>query len=203
MAGLEELKATLQCSICMELVTLPMHPTCCENSSSMPPACLTCVRSYLKLNEPWRNREYSKKSWNGCGCMIDPRARYQRPYKHTTQLDSIRNIFGASICPHNECKAECGTTAELRRHLNGTSTSSDKHGNCQYAMTRCKHCDYFGVRHDVEGPHYEEFHSSILCPVCMNVVRITSAKEHYETHIRSLELFKRELIDKNVITDDS
>ena len=201
MAGLEQLKETLTCCICMELSTLPVHPTCCESASSLPPACLTCVRSYLKLNESWRNRDYSKKSWNGCGCMIDPRARHQKTYKHTTQLDSIRNLLGPSICPHEECKAKCETTAELRRHLNGTSKNSDIHGNCQYAMTRCTYCDFFGVRHHVEGVHYEDYHASIICPLCMTDVPLRNAKQHYESHVTSLEYMKNELISKNIIPD--
>ena len=53
------------------------------------------------------------------------------------QLDTIRNLIGPSICPHQECKAECSTSAELRRHLGGTAKDSDKTSNCQYAMTRC------------------------------------------------------------------
>ena len=201
MAGLEDLKATLTCCICMELVTLPVHPMCCDSAASLPPACLTCVRSYLKLNESWRNRDHHKKSWNGCGCMIDPRARHQKSYKHTTQLDSIRNLLGPSICPHDQCKAECDTTAELRRHLNGTSTNGDSHGNCQYAMTRCKHCSYFGVRHDVEGVHYQEIHAFIVCPLCTVNVPLRNAKSHYENHMRSLEQMKNELISKNIILD--
>lgn len=201
MAGLEELKATLTCCICMELVTLPVHPTCCDSATSLSPACLICVRSYLKLNESCRNRDYSKKSWNGCGCTIYPQTRNHKTYKHTTQLDSIRNLLGPSICPHELCKAKCETTSELRRHLNGTSKNSDSHGNCQYAMTRCKHCDYYGIRHDVDGHHYQEFHVSVVCSLCAEPITMRNAKDHYENHVRSLKYLKNELIHKNMMSD--
>lgn len=198
---IEKLKETITCSICMEVATLPVHPTCCENSKSLPPACMICVRSYLGLNNHWRNRAYQKKSWNGCGCTIDPRSR-NRTYTHTTQLDTIRNLLGPSKCPHQECGIECSTTAELRRHLNGTCKSTDTIKNCGYAMTRCKHCDFFGVRHIVEGNHYREHHEVIVCPICVCNVRMFAAKEHYENHMRSLEVLKTELIHKGIINDD-
>ena len=60
---MEELKNSLTCCICMEVATLPVHSLCCESAKPMPPACMTCVRSYLGLNNPFNSRPYSKKSW--------------------------------------------------------------------------------------------------------------------------------------------
>ena len=41
----------LTCGICQDIVTLPVHGTCCERAKSVGPACLSCVRSYCELNK--------------------------------------------------------------------------------------------------------------------------------------------------------
>ncbi len=197
----EELKTSLTCCICMEIATLPVHSNCCENAKSMPPACLMCVRSYLDLNKPFRERPYNKKSWGGCGCTLNPRQKSHILYTHTVQLDPIRNLLGPSICPHEGCKAKCDTTAELRRHLKGTATSSDKHGNCQQAMTSCKYCSFFEKRCIVEGEHFEENHNYITCILCNLAVPKMRMKEHYEKHERELSNLKSSLIEQNIILD--
>ena len=196
---LSEVKQSITCSICMDIATLPVHSTCCENAKSRPPACLICVRSYLQLNEPYQRRT-TKKSWSGCECDIIPTTGPQKHYTHTIQLDSIRNLFGKSKCPHKDCGAECSTSAELRRHLGGRSNTNDKFGNCPQAMTRCNKCGFFGKRHIVEGEHFREFHDNILCPLCMSHIPLNRAAGHYETHVRSLQMMKQELIHKNVLT---
>ena len=197
--ALEELKSSLTCCICLEVATLPVHATCCESAKSMPPACLICVRSYLDLNKSFRDRPYNKKSWSGCGCHLNLRQKSNRLYSHTIQLDPIRNLLCPSLCPHEECKASCATTAELRRHLNGTSTPSDKHGNCQQAMTSCKHCQFFGKRYIVEGQHFEQNHNYIHCSVCNMQIISMMMKEHYEKHESELAELKTVLIDNNIL----
>lgn len=201
--AMEEIKNSITCSICMEIATLPVHAMCCENSKSLPPACMTCVRGYLELNLPFNERsDIPKKSWTGCGCMIYPRQKASNLYSHTVQLDSVRNLFGPSICHHEECRLECSTSAELRRHLAGTSKPGDKSGNCQYAMTKCKHCNFFGVRHVVEGSHYDENHNIIHCSICMRTVLTSNSKEHYKMHLRELKCLERSMNEKNIFVDD-
>ena len=195
---MEDLKTALTCSICMEVSTLPVHSLCCESAKSLPPACMTCVRSYLGLNQPFRNRHYSKKSWAGCGCNINPQQKASNLYTHTIQLDSIRNLIGPSVCHHEHCKAECSTTAELRRHLNGTARQGDKTSNCQYATTKCQHCDFIGVRHVVEGEHYREFHDFVFCPLCDMNVPTTNVKNHYNKHARYMNTFLENIEKKNI-----
>ena len=185
----------------MEVATLPVHPTCCENGAVLKPACLSCVRSYLELNKRPNERDYHKKSWNGCGCDINPQIG-SRAYSHTKQLDNIRNMYGPSKCHHEECKAEFKTCAELRRHLTGNSIASDLHGNCQYATTKCKHCHYFGVRHDVEGPHYRQYHASVRCRLCGKDVRLVHAEGHYNDHKKNLENQIRSLNSLRIELED-
>ena len=180
--NIEDLKQSLTCCICMEVATLPVHSTCCVDANSRPPACMKCVRAYLELNKPFHERPYNKKSWNGCGCTINVRQRADNIYKHTVQLDAIRNLLGPSVCHHEGCKEEFSTTAELRRHLSGTARPTDKITNCQYAKTKCKHCNFFGVRHIVEGEHYREYHHTVFCPFCNMDIGVANAKQHYEKH---------------------
>ena len=73
------------------------------------------------------------------------------------------------------------------RHLTGNSTASDPRGNCQYATTKCKHCHYFGVRHDVEGPHYRQYHTSVRCRLCGKDVGLVHAEGHYNDHKEELK----------------
>ena len=199
MASLDLIRESLQCSICMEVATLPVHPTCCDNASSLYPACLSCVRAYLELNKRPKDRHYNKKTWNGCGCDINPKVVGSKAYKHTKQLDSIRNALGKSICHHKECKAEFDTCAELRRHLSGYSTSSDPHGDCQYATTKCNHCNFFGIRHEVEGSHYQNHHARVYCTLCGEDVRLTIAKEHYGHHKEQFEKFEAKFKELKLI----
>ena len=63
---LSEVKQSITCSICMDIATLPVHSTCCENAKSTPPACLICVRSYLQLNEPYQRRTTKNR-----GAVVD------------------------------------------------------------------------------------------------------------------------------------
>ena len=200
-ASIDSIRESIQCSICMEVATLPVHPTCCENGASLAPACLSCVRSYLELNKRPSERDYHKKSWNGCGCNINPQ-NGSKAYRHTKQLDTIRNLLGPSICHHEECRAEFETCAELRRHLTGNSTAGDPHGNCQYATTKCKHCHYFGVRHDVEGPHYRQYHASVRCRLCGKDVRLVHAEGHYIDHKKNLENQFKSLDDLRIELED-
>ena len=197
---MEELKSSLTCCICMEIATLPVHAMCCESAKTRPPACMTCVRSYLQLNQPHHSRPYSKKSWSGCGCHLNVRQSANLIYSHTIQLDTIRNLLGPSFCPHNECNAKFATTAELRRHLNGTSRDGQE-SNCMFAMTRCKYCRYFGVRHDVEGQHYNENHNTVFCPICNQDIMVRYAKLHYNKHARFMQTLHKSLMDKNEINE--
>lgn len=195
MANIEVLRESLNCSICCDLVTLPVHPICCDKSQSMSAACLSCVREYLELNKSNHERIKMRKSWNGCGCNIIIQSKSSHHlYRHTLQLDQIRNLFGPSKCHHEECGIEFETAAELRRHLTGNSKSHDKHGNCQYAMTQCKHCRYFNKRHIVEGEHFKKFHSFTLCDVCCQNVNNNDLNYHYENHLEKIKLLYEKML---------
>ena len=142
---LEEIRETLMCSICHEMVTLPVHAMCCERAKQMSPACLSCVRRYYELNTHPNQRAFSKKAWGGCGCTVYLKNKQyaQSYYSHTLQLDMMRNLFGPSKCTNEGCDVECRTSAELRRHLNGKVQSSDKNPACQEALTKCDYCGFF------------------------------------------------------------
>lgn len=189
--SLSELKELLTCCICMETVTLPVHSTCCENTKSLAPACLVCVRNYLQLNKPCHTRPDKMKGWNGCGCDIYSKPMPYKHYTHTYQLDTIRNLLGPSTCPH-KCGVSCNTSAELRRHLNGTSNKNDGFKNCPEAMTTCKYkCGFFGKRRIVEGEHFEEKHAFVFCMVCKKNIKKRDVIQHYREHEASLTMFKR------------
>ena len=197
---MEEIKKSLECSICLNVATLPVHPVCCLSSRSMPPGCLSCVRNYFQLNKPIRYRQNEMKGWNGCGCTVDTHAIGSSAYyKHSFELDNIRNIIGKSICYHEDCNAEFSTCAELRRHLNGSATKDDIHGNCQEAFTRCNYCNYHGKRRQVEGEHFDNFHFSILCNICNRNVFKKNLQNHYEAHLLQLKEFGDTLIYYNII----
>lgn len=192
---------SLKCQICLEIVTLPVHGKCCKNSKISKPACLSCVRNYLQLNKQISLRDSIKKSWTGCGCDLNIKHKVPATcfYDHTYQLDQIRNCLGPSICHHEQCKAKCETTEELRRHLKGTSTSNDKNGNCLEAFTKCKYCNKFDKRKIIEGDHYDRFHAHIKCPLCGIYVNVNSSVTHYNTHISEFKTFKKILIDRNLV----
>ncbi len=188
----EKICEMLQCGICLETSTLPVHSTCCNKSKSMNPGCLNCVRKYYELNKKPSMRTSEKKSWTGCGCNIYPGycIKGRLPYEHTYQLDMIRNMIGKSKCHHDECNAEFDTCAELRRHLLGESTETDKFGNCRYSITKCTKCNFHGKRWYVEGPHNKLYHSLIWCIICNKYINIDVMKSHYDKHKLDLKAFK-------------
>lgn len=192
---------SLKCQICLDVVTLPVHGKCCINSKMAKPACLSCVRNYLQLNNPISARENVKKSWNGCGCNLQIRSKVPATYfyEHTYQLDQIRNCIGPSICHHENCKAKCETAEELRRHLIGTSTDNDKNGNCLEAFTKCKYCNKFDKRRIIEGDHYDRFHAHIKCPLCGMYVNVNNCVPHYNAHKIDIRIFKQALINRNLL----
>ena len=195
---MDEIKKALECGICTEIATLPVKGVCCKNAKSLPPGCLNCVRTFYELNKPLQNRNYEKKGWAGCGCNINLRNKSCKYfYEHCLELDSIRNIIGKSKCFHEECGLVFDTCAELRRHLDGTSSSNDTHGNCPEAITKCKfpNCNYHNKRKIVEGEHYERFHKYIVCDVCNLKVERINLVHHYNNHVDKLKLLREKLRD--------
>ena len=170
---------------------MPVHGNCCEKAKSVGPACLSCVRSYCELNKAPSKRPYSRKAWGGCGCDLFLQNNNGRQiYSHTYQLGMIRNILAPSICFHEKCKAKCETAAELRRHITGTSNSNDKHGNCQEAIIKCKHCSLYGTRKYIENEHYNNYHISIKCHICNVDIRQVNLRNHYNYHKEQMSRLK-------------
>ena len=190
----------LNCCICLEIVTIPVHSTCCENAKRMQPACMRCVRDYLQLNEHPNKRQNKKQSWCGCGCVINLKIRRKDYfYRHSEELYAIRDIYGKSFCQYDECNIECNTSIELRRHLDGTSKSTDNFDNCQYAVTRCPQCNESGIRKYIEGEHYNKNHLIIKCTTCNECVTGTDdAKIHYENHVKQNEDFLKSFSNINL-----
>ena len=180
--NIDLIKESLTCNICQYIVTLPVHSKCCEASQNMSPACMACVRTYCELNKPIRERIDYRKSWNGCGCTINCKNAANNIYSHTTQLDMIRNSLGPSICHNKECNKSFDSSAELRRHLTGTSKDSDKHGNCMYAYTKCKYCNFHDKRIIVEGTHFKNYHCKTLCSLCNKYIINRFVRDHYYLH---------------------
>ena len=195
--SIDNFKDALMCGICQEIATLPVHPTCCENSKSMAPGCLSCVRSYYELNIPQNRRScITRKSWNGCGRDIDIRKTYSANYYiHTTQLDMVRNLLGPSNCPNEECNVYCTTTAELRRHLNGLISPNDKFPACPKAFTKCKYCGFYGKRALIEGKHFEQNHAFIQCTVCYKEIMRKDLLQHYQNHKREMFMLRTKIND--------
>ena len=194
MPNLEEIRETLTCSICHELVTLPVHAMCCDRAKQLNPACLSCVRRYYELNKPPLERMFQKKSWGGCGCNVYLRNRQYASsyYSHTIQLDMMRNLFGPSSCPNEGCNVECKTSAELRRHLNGQVGVNDPNPACPEGLCKCDHCGFFGKRKNVKGNHYLTNHSSVYCRLCDRRVAYRDAEYHYNCHIKHIQDFRSE-----------
>ena len=192
--NLDQIRETLTCLICQDLVTLPVHSMCCEQAAQMNPGCLSCVRSYYELNKRPIDRAEHKKSWGGCGCDMYPSSARSasRFYTHTRQLDMMRNLFGPSKCPNEDCIVACKTTAELRRHLNGQVNSCDKNPACQKAMCKCEYCGFFGKREIVNGEHYLHNHSNIYCRICDRQVPYKDAQYHYNYHAKHLTDFQKD-----------
>tara|TARA_Y100000389_G_scaffold152744_1_gene152816 strand:+ start:9471 stop:10061 length:591 start_codon:yes stop_codon:yes gene_type:complete len=192
---MEDIKKVLECNMCGDIATLPVKGICCDNTKSLPPGCLLCVREYYELNKKPHERSTNQKmSWSGCGCSINLRnSRCDFYYKHCYELDQIRNILGKSNCYHVECNKEFETCAELRRHLNGTALENDKHGNCPEAFTKCKYCNIFDKRKIIEGEHYKQFHAFIVCNVCKLSISFSDAKNHYNIHNSEIKEFKKKI----------
>ena len=184
------IKKALECTICLNVCTLPVHPVCCIESKSMSPACLKCVREYLQLNKPIRLRSTIIKSWNGCGCDIYTNLYGAGSYyKHTFELDSIRNIIGTSNCFNEGCNAEFSTGSELRKHLNGP-TDDKIYGICKEAFIKCSLCEYFDKRKIILGKHYINNHLTINCHVCNSLIPYLLIDEHYKLHKNQLKKLK-------------
>jgi hypothetical protein len=183
MGVMDSIKHALTCGICQDIVTLPVHPTCCDRAKSMTPGCLYCVREYYDLNKKPGTRVLTRKSWGGCGCDVHVQhGKGHQFYTHTTQLDMIRNSLGPSVCHHEECVAACETAAELRRHLCGKALPTDKHGNCLKAITKCEHCKTFGTREFILGQHYKDRHETVNCDICNSRIHSMYVAEHYNWH---------------------
>ncbi len=186
-----DIKEALTCGICQDIVTLPVHGLCCEKAKSVSPACLSCVRKYCQLDKPPLKRSSYIKSWGGCGCNLFLQNKISSLiYTHTFQLDMVRNLLGQSICFHEECGALCETVAELRRHITGTSNSSDKNGDCLEAITKCKYCNFYGKRKYVNNEHYEKMHSTVKCSVCNINILKNSIRLHYNLHKEQMSKLK-------------
>ena len=167
--NLNNIKEALTCSICQDVVTLPVHSTCCERAKSMNPGCLSCVRKYYELNKKPQERAPYKKSWGGCGCDVYTQNKSFRLYNHTTQLDMIRNAMGPSICYNENCGVSCET------------------------ITKCQYCNLYGKRNYITGEHFRLSHDFTVCDVCnMRVFRINLV-EHYMIHYKHLKLLKRKI----------
>ena len=194
---MEEIKKVLECNMCGDIANLPVKGICCNNTKSLPPGCLNCVRDYYELNKKPHQRSSSfKMSWSGCGCSIDLKnSSADFYYKHCYELDQIRNILGKSVCHHPECNKEFDTCAELRRHLNGSALENDKYGNCLEAFTKCKYCNVFDKRKIIEGEHFIKYHKSFTCKVCNSSVIVANLTEHYNKHCKDLKEFKNEIKD--------
>ena len=178
------IREALQCSICLDTATLPVHGLCCSAARSANPCCMHCVRGYMKLNEPIRMRALTLKSWSGCGHDVNPRLPSRELYDHTTQLDMVRNMIGPSVC-HN-CGASCSTVAELRRHVQGIANRGDKNDNCQKAIMMCRFCNFRGMRCIVEGEHFDKMHKTVYCEWCEEHIKFAHATSHLEHHQNQL-----------------
>jgi len=194
--NLDQIRETLTCSICHEMVTLPVHGMCCERAKQLNPACLGCVRRYYELNKRPHERTFSKKSWGGCGCQVflNVNKFSNAYYSHTLQLDMIRNLFGTSRCPNENCNVECRTSAELRRHLTGQVLPSDKNPPCQEALCKCDYCGFFGKRRIVNGIHYLTNHSMVYCRICDRQILFKDADNHYNRHFQHLQDYLTDFI---------
>jgi sarcosine oxidase delta subunit len=188
-----DIEEALKCAICLETATLPVHPKCCENAKAGSPACMSCVREYCQLNKRKSERDLVKKTWTFCGCVFHIRDinSSSQIYEHSYQLDMIRNILGPSTCP-NGCGVVCTTSAELRRHLTGGVRTGESEP-CPEARTKCKFCQYFGKRKDVEGSHYEKWHAAFECPVCKQMVKREDGSTHHMKHIEDIEKMRTDL----------
>ena len=206
MQSMEEIKQALTCSICQDIVTLPVHSVCCEKAKSMQPGCLSCVREYYQLNKHPKDRPMFLKSWGGCGCDIKLNDKYIKSsnfYQHTLQLDMIRNILGPSKCHHPNCNVSCETSAELRRHITGTSISNDKYGNCMESITKCNYCNTYDKRKIIEGIHYEKFHASIKCDICEIYIERHLCISHYNKHINQLDKFLKKMKGNSILVNNN
>ena len=195
---MEAVKDTLICLICNEISTLPVHGVCCETSKSLQPACLSCVKQYCDLNNlPHLRRAKTIKSWSSCGCELDlTKSCYKDFYRHTIELEKIRNIFGPSKCPHELCQHIFETSAELRRHLNGNVKSSDNFKSCLEEICKCKYCNLFAKRKIIEGVHFYDEHASIYCDVCQKYINYSMVEQHYKMHQTQLENFDYSIKNK-------
>tara|TARA_B100001093_G_scaffold514257_1_gene587886 strand:- start:223 stop:1056 length:834 start_codon:yes stop_codon:yes gene_type:complete len=199
----QEFKDALTCCICQDITTLPVHSLCCERAKSTQPACLSCVRKWYQQDRVPSQRTLSVKSFGGCGCNVSLNIKspsYRKLYEHSFQLDMVRNALGPSVCFHEQCRVRFDTCEELRRHLQGKSRQSDKHGNCQYAITKCSECSMFGKRYFIEGKHYDEKHRKFSCPCCNQQISLHDAESHVTQHIRehTTEIKSIEFLSKHL-----
>ena len=212
-----ELCDALQCTICMDVSTLPVHVLCnCDMRSR--PTCLKCMRNYLKLNEKAAQEKnvFKIKSPSGCKCFIQTqyydkfKQCYQKVssyklYKHTKELWSIRDILSLSECPNN-CQKMC-ISAELHRHIQNDCPNSIIHCNID-------NCSFIGPRHIVECNHKEECHANkyAYCHVCDNNVLHKNYVHHIHEHVMRFKMCvleskihninaENDILDKKIIQE--
>lgn len=198
----QEIQNAMQCPICMDVATLPVQLICCNKTRSRP-ACLKCMRTYLKLDKRKRYVDEIEqfKSLNGCDCFVTTQYRgtqcllientvenkkSHEIYRHAKDLWMIRDLLGKSKCPNKGCGCEFDTTAELQRHMNGSHETN----NCILSFVKCPvpGCNHFGIRKDVEGSHKRMVHDFTVCHVCQHPIRNSNYKYHIAEHATHLEM---------------
>ena len=183
---LQQFSEALTCAICQEVVTLPVHGTCCDKAKALQPGCLSCVRKWYQEDKDRNTRDSSVKSFGGCGCNVLLNNN-KKNYEDSLQLDMVRNLIGPSVCFHKNCGASFDTCEELRRHLEGKARKDDKYKNCEEVFIKCPYCSFLGKRHIVEGEHYNDNHKKEWCSICSTHINRDVFKLHYNQHLSELK----------------
>lgn len=198
---ISDIRDALTCQICQGIANIPVLSICCDSARRSHPMCLKCARNYFELNQPINDRPYNVKSLCGAGCDINPRARGPH-YVHAEWLYRIRDACNVlepitcQNCEENNDSNEFNTTAEARRHLNGSSLDTDEQGNCPYAITKCPHCPVRGVRREIEVGHFNNCPQfTTECHYCHEVV----IQRNLEQHINNCQLARIECQDCNKV----
>jgi hypothetical protein len=163
----------LRCVACWSFPPkAPLFPQCCADSIDSPSGCVCfqCLYSFFELDTHPACRA-ARRTWASCGCVVENALAF-----HTT--DSFVNRLLDTIPARLECF--------LCRMVHDSQNALVRHlfEECPHLHVSCTHCNAFGPRQHILGPHYRRHHATTTCPICEEDV--TSFEAHALGHVRTL-----------------
>lgn len=185
------------CSLCLEVVCIPVEIICFPCYSNTAPSCfslqrvcLECCRQYLQLHKSPADRDTRVKCIF-CPAVVDLQHLTQPPYR--TDYALIRTIdqtISIRKCPY--CSETFSSMLSLDRHIENECPSHYIPCECQEMIRRryleqhyrecpmyqkCTFCHHLVLRSELQS-HTWEKHRHLPCYICHEYFSYISINEH-------------------------